>query len=195
MPSSSRIQKKLYGVLDKYGIVLAGVFIFGYYLWTALDLFTISQSRKSFQGYFFQFDSLILLWLLLVAGMKLHEFRKKQSAEHEHHRKIALEYERQRMQLGLLDDVTTHLTDAVNNPLTIISLSAGSIRERFASDDPVLGCLDRIDGALKRMREVLADFHNYETKKIINTSPALSPQKPVNNEIHAYHPSKAGGVM
>ncbi len=167
MPFQAKVQKQVYGILDRYGIVLAGAIIFAYYLWSALDMFSTTHARWGFQGYFFQFDSLILLWLLLVAGMKLHDYRKKQEAEQESHRKIALEYERQRIQLGLLDDVTTLLTDAINNPLAVISLSAGSIRERFASDDEVLTCLDRIDGALRRMREVLTDFHNYEAKKIM----------------------------
>ena len=167
MPLQTTIQNKAYGLLDRFGIVIAGVVIFGYYLWSALDMYTTPHARRSFEGYFFQFDSLILLWLLLVAGMKLHEYRKKQEAEQESHRKIATEYERQRMQLGLLDDVTTLLTDAINNPLAVISISSGSIRERFTSDDEILTYLDRIDGALRRMREVLTDFHNYEAKKIM----------------------------
>ncbi len=186
MLSLQRIQKKVYGILDRYGIVIAGVFIFSYYLWTALDMFATSHPRKSFQGYFFQFDSLILLWLLLVAGLKLHEYRKKQNNENERHRMIALEYERQKMQLNLLDDVTTLLTDAVNNPLAVISLSAGSIRERFRTDDEVLSFLDHIDGALKRMREVLADFHNYETKKIINSVATRPSPRPGNQQSYPF---------
>lgn len=177
MPLKARIPKRALSLLDKYGIVIAGVVIFAYYLWSALDMYTTPHSRRSFQGYFFQFDSLILLWLLLVAGMKLYDYRKKQEAEQENHRRIAIEYERQRMQLGLLDDVTTLLTDAINNPLAVISLSAGSIRERFASDDEILTYLDRIDGALRRMREVLTDFHNYEAKKIMY--PPRSGAQPV----------------
>lgn len=186
MVFSARIQKKTYGILDRYGILLAGVFIFSYYLWTALDMFATSHWRKSFQGYFLQFDSLILLWLLLVAGLKLHEYRKKQNDENERHRRIALEYERQKMQLNLLDDVTTLLTDAVNNPLAVISLSAGSIRERFKSDNEVLSFLDHIDGALKRMREVMADFHNYETKKIINAPSGPLPQMQKDQLSHPF---------
>jgi signal transduction histidine kinase len=176
MPFRLAVKKKAWNVLDKYGLVLAGMFIFAYYLWTALDMFASPHSRRSFGGYFLQFDSLILLWLLLVAGFKLQQYKRKQKEEEDNHRRIALEYELQKMQLNLLDDVTTLLTDAINNPLAVISLSAGSIRERFASDDEILGFLDRIEGALKRMREVLADFHKYETKKIMNPAPKYASQ-------------------
>jgi signal transduction histidine kinase len=181
----STVQKKTWNILDKYGLVLSGVFIFAYYLWTVLDMYASPHSRRSFQGYFFQFDSLILLWLLLVAGFKLQQYKRKQKEEEDNHRRVALEYELQKMQLNLLDDVTTLLTDAINNPLAVISLSAGSIRERFASDDEILGFLDRIEGALKRMREVLTDFHKYETKKIMHPGPRYPSQVAGESKVHS----------
>lgn len=173
MRLSANIRQKSFRLLDRYGIVLAGILIFGYYLWAALDLFSSSNPRRGFQGYFFQFSSVVLLWGLLFVGAKLYDYKKKQREEHESHRKIALEFERQKMQVDLLDEVTTLMSDAINNPLAVISLSASSIRRRFESDDEVVSFLDRIDGALKRMREVLAEFHSYQTKRIIKSSQGL----------------------
>lgn len=167
MQWSGTILKRISDILDKYGIVIAGVIIFAYYLWATLDWFGTSIGRRGFQGYFFQFDSLILLWLLLVAGMKLHQYRKKEKEENENLRRIALEHELQKMRAKLLDDVTTMLSDAINNPLAVISLSTGSIRERFSSDIEIMAFVDRIEGALKRMQEVLTQFQHYQSRQIL----------------------------
>lgn len=173
MPFPSNIREKAYQVLDRYGILLAGVLIFAYYLWTAIDMFSGPDKLGSFQGYFFQFDSVIMLWLLLYVGVKLYEHKKKQRLEEENNRKLIFEYEWQRRQLEMLDEVTTVVSDAINNPLAVISVSAGSIREKFAADSEILSFLDRIDGALKRMNEVLHGIQNYQTKKILKSSVPL----------------------
>jgi signal transduction histidine kinase len=167
MPSLPSLTKNTGRLLEKHGIVLAGAAIFGYYLWSAIDLFRAGRGAYDLQEYVFQFDSLIFLWLLLWVGVKLMEYRRRQKEEAERHRRIALEYERQRMRLDLLDEVTTTLTDAVNNPLSIISISAGSIREQFTPDSEVVAHLDRIEGALRRLQEVLTDFQQYHTRRII----------------------------
>jgi signal transduction histidine kinase len=174
MFSQHSIRKKALAFFDKHGILLAGVLIFAYYLWSTLDVFASPSSSRSFTTYFFHFDSVILLWMLLFVGAKLYDHKKKQKEEQEKERQIVLEYERKKMQLDLLDEVSTLLSDAINNPLAIISLSAGSIRERFASDVEVIAFLDNIDGALKRMREVLYEFQNYQSKKIIKSSQGTS---------------------
>lgn len=174
MQWSGTILKRISDTLDKYGIVIAGVIIFAYYLWATLDWFGTSTGRRGFQGYFFQFDSLILLWLLLVAGMKLHQYRKKEKEENENLRRIALEHELQKMRAKLLDDVTTMLSDAINNPLAVISLSTGSIRERFSSDNEIMAFVDRIEGALKRMQEVLTQFQHYQSRQILFPSHGFS---------------------
>ena len=163
------IRSTIARILDRYGIVLAGLLIFAYYLWSAIDLFESSQPKRGFQGYLFQFDTLIVLWLLLVVAAKMLEYRKKQKAEEERNRQIAIEHEKQKMRLDLLDEVTTHLSDAINNPLSVISLSAGSLRERFSADLNVTAFLDRIEGALRRLKEVLVDFQRYQTRRIMKS--------------------------
>jgi signal transduction histidine kinase len=178
----SNIRKRTWSILDRYGILLASGLILVYYLWSAVSLFGSSHPPRTFQGYFFQFDSLIVLWLLLVAVAKLYEYRKKHKEEEEKNKRIVMEHEKQKMRLGLLDDVTAHLTDAINNPLSIISLSAGSLRDKFSADLEVTAFLDRIEGALGRLREVLVDFQNYQTRKIMKSTDGLvvspAPAKP-----------------
>jgi signal transduction histidine kinase len=176
MFSLHNIRSKVLSFLDKNGIVLAGVLIFAYYLWSTLDVFASPSGQRSFTTYFFHFDSVLLLWMLLFVGAKLYDHKKKLKEEQERERQIVFEYERKRMQLDLLDEVSTLLSDAINNPLAIISLSAGSIRERFASDVEVIAFLDNIDGALNRMREVLYEFQNYQSKKIIKSAQGPTTQ-------------------
>lgn len=179
MSSPSDIRSTSARILERYGILIAGLLIFVYYLWSAIDLF--EGPRRDLQGYLFQFDTLIVLWLLLVVLAKLHEYRKRQKEEAERNRRIAQEHERQKMRLDLLDEVSEQLTDAINNPLSIISLSAGSLRERFSSDADVTAFLDRIDGALRRLREVMVDFQQYQTRKIMKgPDPLAAPPAPAS---------------
>ena len=168
-----KLRPGIYRTLEKYGLVLAGIVIFAYYLWSTIDLFATYKVHRDSKEYFFHFDSLILLWLLLFIGWKFYQHKKKEKEERDQSRRIALEVERQKMRLDLLDEVTALLSDTVNNPLALISVSAESIRTRFAADRDVLAFLDVIDGALKRMREVLTDFHTYHMKKIIKSFQAL----------------------
>ena len=173
----SDLRSKVYKILEKQGILLSGILIFAYYLWAALDLFASSIPRRGFQGYFFQFSSVILLWGLLFLAAKLFEYKKKQKQEQENNVRIVQEYERRKMQLDLLDEVSEILHDTVNNPLAIITISASSIRDRFCQDSEILAYLDSIDGALKRVREVLANFESYQTRKIVKSLQRIPSQQ------------------
>jgi signal transduction histidine kinase len=165
----SNIRAKTHGVLERYGVLLAGVFIFAYYLWVAIDHLMNPHARRDFQGYFFQFSSVVLLWGLTFLGAKLFEHKKQQKEEAKKNAAIVQEYERRRMQLELLDEMSELLNDTVNNPLAIISISTASIRNRFQPDDEVLAYLDSIDGGLARVREVLANFKSHQTTRIVKS--------------------------
>lgn len=177
MLSQPEFRHTINRILERQGIVLAGILIFAYYLWAAIDLFTSSNPRRGFQGYFFQFSSVILLWGLLYVSTRLYEYKKKQREEHERNQRIVKEYERRQMQLDLLDEVSSILHDTVNNPLAIISISASSIRDRFSSDAEILTYLDSIEGALKRVRDVLISFETYQTKKIFKSPHSMLAQQ------------------
>jgi signal transduction histidine kinase len=183
MPSLSKFQTKAQSLHERYGVLFAGIVIFAYYLWTALDLFMNPSARRDFTGYFFQFGSVVMLWGIVFLGTKVLEFKKRQKEEQERNQAIVQEYERRKMQLELLDEVSLLLNDTVNNPLAVISVSASTIRERFEPDAEILGFLDSIDGALTRVREVLANFKSHQTTKIVKSigiasrKPPTQPQK------------------
>ena len=183
MPSLSKLQTKARSLHERYGVLLAGIFIFGYYLWAALDLYMNPSARRDFTGYFFQFGSVVMLWGIVFLGTKVLDFKKKQKEEQERNRAIVQEYERRRMQLELLDEVSLLLNDTVNNPLAVISVSASTIRERFSPDAEILDFLDNIDGALARVREVLANFKTHQTTKIVHSIGKVpSPKLPTPPE-------------
>ena len=178
MFSRQNIQHWVHSQLERYGIVLGGIVIFMFYLWAAMDLFLNPNARRDVKGYFFQFSSVILLWGLVYLGAKLFDYKKRQKEQLEKNVTIIREYERGKMQLDMLDEVSQMLNDTVNNPLAIISISASSIRERFAPDAEMLTYLDNIEGGLKRVREVLADFKSYKTTKIVRSLRSIPSPKP-----------------
>ena len=186
----SKLSPRIYKILEKYGLVLAGIVIFAYYLWSTIDLFASYKVQRDPREFFFHFDSLILLWLLLFVGWKFYQQKKKEKDDRDRTRKIALEMERQKMRLDLLDEVTALLSDTINNPLALISVSAESIRTKFSTDRDVLTFLDVIDGALKRMRELLTDFQTYHMKKIVKSFQGLpSDEEPSEKSSHTVSPT------
>jgi signal transduction histidine kinase len=163
--------------LDRYSIIVAAVVIYGYYLLTSIDLLQQSAEKKSFLDYFLQFDSLILLWIIAVVVIQLQKYRKERKEEEEYRRKIELEFERQRIHLQLLDEITTLLQDNVNNPLAIISITTHTIRRKFESDEEVVQWLDRIDGSMQKIHATINDIKAYQTQKIVQASTVPKPPR------------------
>ena len=152
--------------LDKYSILVAAVVIYGYYLFTSIDLIEEGK-HKGFVGYIMQFDSLILLWIIAAIVIQLQRYRKHQGEEQEYRKKIQQEFERQQIHLQLLDEITKLLQDNVNNPLATISTTSHSIRRKISSDDEIAGWLDRIDASLHRIHSSINDIKAYQTQKIV----------------------------
>lgn len=169
-------------IFDRFSILVVGLVIYAYYLFTSLPMITHRQSGRGFLEYVFQFDSLIILWVLAFVWFQMQKYRQKHKEEEKEKEKIIQAYERQRIEVDVVDEITTVLNDAVNNPLAIISLSSSSIREKFAADRDILDYLDRIDGALKRIADIINDFKAHQITKIVKarkSEPAghMSPDK------------------
>jgi hypothetical protein len=158
-------RKATLSFLDRYSIIVAGVVIYGYYLLTSLDLLKRGGTPKGFLDYFLQFDSLILLWVIAAVLIQLQRYRRQQKEEQEYRRKLQVEFEKQRIHLQLLDEITTLVQDNVNNPLSLISTTSNNIRSRFASDTEILGWLDRIDASLQRLQSTISEIRSQRTEK------------------------------
>lgn len=164
------IRRKVFLFMENHAILLSAVAIFGYYLLTTVDLFKHSAVKKNFLDYVLQFDSVILMWVLAVVLTQLQKYRGYRREQEEYRKKIEHEFERQRMHLQLLDEITALLQDNVNNPLAVISITTHNIRRRFETDAEILAWLDRIDASLKRVHAVVNDIKSFQTQKIVQES-------------------------
>jgi signal transduction histidine kinase len=153
--------------LEKYFILVAAVVIYSYYLLTSINLMQHSNTKKGLLDYVLQFDSLILMWVIAAVFIQLQKFRKEKREEESYRQKIQHEFERQRIHLQLLDEITELLQDNVNNPLAVISITSHTIRRKFENDDEILGWLDRIDASLQRVHATINDITAYQTQKIV----------------------------
>ena len=163
--------------LEKNLILVAAFVIYSYYLLTSIDIITHPGQKAGLLGYIFQFDTLIVLWILAAVVVQLQKYRRKLKEEEDFKKSIIQEHEREKVQLRLLDEITRDLNDTINNPLAIISVSTDSLREKFSSDKEVADYLDRIEAAMKRIREVIGDFKVYQTMKIVQSKPSYLPEK------------------
>ena len=154
--------------LDKHALVVAAAAIYGYYLLTTIDLFQQDhREKKTLLSYVLQFDSLIFMWIIAAVTLQLQRYRKSRREEEERRRQVEVEYDRQRVHLSVLDEITQLLQDNVNNPLAIISVTTHNIRRRFEDDTEILAWLDRIDSSLQRVHTVINDLKAYQTHKIV----------------------------
>jgi signal transduction histidine kinase len=126
-----------------------------------------SGAKKGFLDYVLQFDSLILMWVIAAVFIQLQKYRREKRDEESYRIKIQSEFERQRIHLQLLDEITALLQDNVNNPLAVISITSHTIRRKFENDDEILGWLDRIDASLQRVHATINDIKAYQTQKIV----------------------------
>ncbi len=161
------VWKGLLNLLDRYSIVVAAIVIYGYYLLTSIDLLQQPTEKRGFLDYFFQFDSVILMWIVAVAIIQLQKYRRDKREQEERHRQIELQFERQKIHLQVLDEITSLLQDNVNYPLAIISITTHTIRRRFETDDEIVGWLDRIDASMQRIHTTINDIKAYQTQKIV----------------------------
>jgi signal transduction histidine kinase len=168
--------RKTFPFLEKNSILVAAFVIYSYYLLTSIDIITHPGQKAGLINYIFQFDTLIVLWILAAVVVQLQKYRRKLKEEEDFKKSIIQEHEREKVQLRLLDEITRDLNDTINNPLAIISVSTDSLRDKFSSDKEVADYLDRIETAMKRIREVIGDFKVYQTKKIVQSNPSYLPE-------------------
>jgi signal transduction histidine kinase len=171
--------KKIRAFVEKYFILLAAVIIYAYYLITSIDFITKSgETKRSLLDFILQFDSLILLWVIAAVWIQLQKYRTSRKQEDEYRQKIQQEFERQRIHLQVLDEVTALLQDNVNNPLAVISITSHTIRKKFEEDSEIIAWLDRIDASLQRIHATINDIKAYQTQKIIQDTTAITAEKP-----------------
>ena len=113
------------------------------------------------------------MWIIAVVVIQLQKYRRERKEQEDHRRMIEMEFQRQRIHLQVLDEITTLLQDNVNNPLAIISITTHTIRRKFEADEEILGWLDRIDSSMQRIHTTINDIKAYQTQKIVEESSSL----------------------
>jgi hypothetical protein len=159
--------RRLVSFLDKYSILVAAVIIYGYYLLTSIELIKRPAVKHTFLDYLFQFDSLIFMWVIAAIIMQLQKYRRQRAEDLEYRKKVESEFERQRVHLRMLDDITKTLHETMNNPLATISISSHTIRRKHESDRELVSWLDRIDTSLKAIHNSIAEMKASQTEKIV----------------------------
>ncbi len=173
----SPMVQQAFAFLDKYSILISAFAIYAYYLLTSIDLLVHHEVKKSFLDYLLQFDSLIFMWVIAAVILQLQKYRKQQAEENEYRRNVEREFERQRMHLHVLDDITQSLQERVNNPLATISISSHTIRRKHESDIEITSWLDRIDTSLKSIHASISEMKATQLEKIVEES--LPPRAPL----------------
>jgi signal transduction histidine kinase len=173
-----KIKEKLFGIVEKYPVIIAALVIYLYYLLASINFFHKPAAKQSFLDYVMEFDSLFFLWLAAAAFLQVQKIRKAYKKEEEQRRTVERVLDRQQIYNTLVNDITMLLQDNVNNPLAIISVTTQEIRRRFETDQEIMRFLDRIEGAMKRIHNTIRDIQSYEAQKMIeSTSEALNIQK------------------
>ena len=165
-----RLYNPVKNLVVKYPVVVAGIFIYLYYLATTVDFLGHPGVKKTFWEYIIQFDSLIFLWIASAALIQLQSARKAAKVEEESRRGVERLLDRQEIYSGFLKDIMMLLQDNVNNPLAIISTTTQEIRRKFNNDAEIIRWLDRIDGAMTRIHHTIRDLEAYEARKLLDTS-------------------------
>ncbi len=165
-----KIYNYVKNVIKKYPIIIAGLIIYLYYLFTSINFFQNFKLKTTFLDYILQFDSLIFLWLVLVLYIQIQKLRKDQKDELSKRFAIEKQFEIQQIHTKIINDITTLLQDNVNNPLAVISLTTREIRKKFEKDPEIIRWLDRIESSMQRIHNTIRDIQLYQTQKMVEES-------------------------
>lgn len=169
---------RIVGILDKYSILVSALVIYSYFLLTSIDLMEHARTKKTILDFVFQFDSLILMWVIAFVVVQLQKYRRLNSEQELTQRKLHAEMEQQRAKLHLLDEVTLLFQESISKPIAVVSTTTQNIRQKFEEDAETRSWVDHIDFAMARVSSTVNDIKAYETKKIVNESPILTAADP-----------------
>lgn len=156
--------------LKEYPAIGAGLLIYGYYLISTIFVFRKSETVElGMLDYFFQYDSLILLWI--VAYLVIRSFTKESEYQKQKRNTLAIlaEAERSEIAASVLNDVVHKMQDRINNPLTVIASHTDQIRKKMidAYDEDVLRKLDHIDALLQKIHIAIKDTAAFKSQSLL----------------------------
>ena len=156
--------------VERYPIVIGAIVIYVFYFITSLNLFEHAGEKRSFLDFFFQYDSLIFIFLSLVAFLQVLKYRKAHKKEEERRREMERIIDRQKIYKQIVNDVTMLLQDSVNNPLAVISVTTQELRRRFTNDDDMIRWIGRIETSIARINDTMRGLRGYEAEKMLEST-------------------------
>jgi len=144
----------------RYPAVLSGYIIYAYFFLSTMEFYRDFKENSFKHGFDFfkQFDSLLWMWLLAYALVKVIEFRTKINEQEKKHLEQQKEFEVQQSQLKTMHEVVRGLQHDINNPLTII-LAYLRRAEKSAERDPeTIKNLNEVREGAERITKALRDY-------------------------------------
>lgn len=170
---------------NRYPVVFAAIAIYGYYLTTTLDFFKKSHGANfTFLDFVLQFDSLIWMWIAALVFVKFQQVKEQRLMEQQGRLVMQAHLEKSAVANAILQEITTHLQDAINNPLAIIKLTTEDVRRRVAANPDVIRGMDQIDASSRRIHNAIKDVTMYESTRILEMladATAIKPEKEMKN--------------
>jgi signal transduction histidine kinase len=164
-----RVLNAVAGLVRTYPAVVAGLVIYGYYFFTTLFIFQKYEAETpGFFDYVFQYDSLLLLWLIAYIMIRSHQFKVQYMKEKTSSAVVLTEIERAQLASAILQRVVTQLEDRINNPLSVISSYTQQLRNTFSKDSDVVKKINHIDAMLQRIHNSIKDVAVYQTQSLLD---------------------------
>jgi hypothetical protein len=163
-----KIWNTVSSLVMRYPAIAAAVLIYGYYLFSTIVVFRKSESGSlSGIDLFFQYDSLILLWVVAYLFIRAHEANLKYQQHKNSTMHILAEAERSEISAAVLNDVVKQIQDKVNNPLTVIASQTDAIRRELGADTAIGQKLDHIDALLQRIHTAIKDVAAHQSQALL----------------------------
>jgi signal transduction histidine kinase len=157
----------------KYPAVLSGCIIYAYLFFSTMEFYRDFKEKHftHFLDYFKSFDSLIWMWLLALALVKVIEYRTRVSQKQ-------AQLSVKEAELQTVHGMLRTLQHEINNPLAIIFLYLHQA-ERSAKDSPkLIQTLVEIRKGAERIAKTLRDFSNAQGYETVQSSagPMIKPR-------------------
>ncbi|MGH2568663.1 MAG: histidine kinase dimerization/phospho-acceptor domain-containing protein [Bacteroidota bacterium] len=154
----------------QYPAALSGYVIYGY-LFVSTIKFFIDEKQNSLGAFdtFLRFDAVLWMWFLALALVKIIEIRTKLYNRETTELMQQQELKVKEMQLTTLRQTVLGLQHEVNNPLTIIIMTAGKLERQLGYHKELLEGVKTIRAASERMARTLNAFSRAKQYEVDNT--------------------------
>lgn len=146
-------------LLSRYPAVVAGIIIYSYFLVTTFDFYQkIKKSALGAFDYLKQFDTLLWMWLLAWALIKIIQYRSKLQEQENLRLQKEQELKLKHPQLETMAGIVRKLQHDLNNPMTILLAYLRKAKRAAKDSREVLQPLDQAQDAAERIFQTLSDF-------------------------------------